>query len=359
VSRPRPGLVALVLLWLVLAGCGKKGPPIAPETRLPLPPAGLGASIDEGAIQVTWTNPGTRYDGTPLKDLTEARLYRREDSDDAPLKPAMLSAGRVVGYDEIAAIRIESPAPATVQGGTVRWVDQKGLVLGHRYVYVVTAIDALGRSSPPSERRAITYLAAPKPPQDVQVSRGDRQVMLTWRPPAEFTDGSPASGQLGYFVMRGAGREGPLTLITPQPLATAGYTDTGLENNSEYRYAVRSVRLDPRAVVTGAPSPVLTAIPAVTTPPRPPSNLVAIPSPGALRLAWSPSTEANVVLYAVYRAVGTGAFIRIGTALVGNTTFVDRDVRSGTTYRYAVSALDNAREPNESARSNEVSLVAP
>ena len=358
-SRPRRGLVALVLLGLVLAACGKKGPPIAPENRLPVPPAGLGASIDESAIQVSWTNPGTRYDGTPLKDLIEVKLYRREDSDDAPLKPAMLSAGRVVGYDEIAAIRLESPAPATVEGGTVRWVDRKGLVLGHRYVYVVTAIDSLGRSSPPSERRAITYLAAPKAPQNVQASGGDRQVMLTWQPPAEFTDGSPASGQLGYLVLRGAGREGPLSLITPQPLVTASYTDTGLENNSEYRYAVCSVRLDPRAAVTGALSPVVTAIPAVTTPPKPPSNLVAIPSPGALRLAWSPSTEANVALYAVYRAAGTGAFIRIGTTLLGNTTFVDRDVRPGTRYRYAVTALDNARDPNESARSNEVSLVAP
>ena len=47
----------------------------------------LRASIDENAILVSWTNPGTRIDGSRLKDLTEVRLYRREDSEDGPLKP--------------------------------------------------------------------------------------------------------------------------------------------------------------------------------------------------------------------------------------------------------------------------------
>ena len=96
-SRRRPRLAALVLLGLALAACGKKGPPVIPENRLPAPAAGLGALIDEGAIQVSWTNPTTRFDGTSLRDLIEVKLYRREDNDDSPLKPAMLSGGQVVG----------------------------------------------------------------------------------------------------------------------------------------------------------------------------------------------------------------------------------------------------------------------
>jgi hypothetical protein len=34
-------------------------------------------------------------------------------------------------------------------------------------------------------------------------------------------------------------------------------------------------------------------------------------------------------------------------------------VRPGATYRYAVTALDRARRPNESARSNEISVRVP
>jgi predicted small lipoprotein YifL len=350
-------LVALEALAIV--GCGKKGPPVAPELRLPIPPAALSAAVDENSILVTWTNPATRFDGTPLKDLAELRLHRREDTDGGPLKPALLSRDRVVGYDEVATIRLDAPAPASVQGGSVRWVDRQGLVLGRRYVYVVTAIDSLGRSSPPSERRAITFLAPPRPPRNVETAAGDRQVSLTWEAPAEFADGAPVSGELRYLVLRATGGEGALAPVTPQPLEGTSYTDTGLENDTDYRYAVRAVRLDPRATATGAPSPVVTAAPRVSVSPSAPSNLVAVPSPGALRLAWSPSPEPSVASYVIYRAAGTGAFVRVGTTPAGNTTFIDRDVASGTTYRYAVTAIDSARRPNESVRSNEVSVTAP
>jgi len=359
VSRPGRRLATLALLGLALVACGKKGPPVAPELRLPVAPAGLQASIDEDSILLTWTNPGRRFDGTPLKDLTEVKLHRREDSDGGPLKPAMLSAGQVVGYNELAAIRLDSPAPATIQGGTVHWVDRQGLVLGHRYVYVVTAVDSLGRSSAPSERRPITFLAAPRPPLGVEASAGNHQVTLSWNAPAELTDGSPVSGDLRYIVLRGTGSEGPLTALTLQPLAATSYADAGLENDSEYRYAVRAVRVDPLATAAGAPSAVVTATPVETTRPTPPSNLVAVPSPGAVRLAWSRSPEATVALYAIYRAAGTGALIRIATTLSGNTTFIDRDVQPGTAYRYAVTAIDNARRPNESAHSTEVTVTLP
>jgi predicted small lipoprotein YifL len=357
VSRAVRRLAALAMLGLTLAGCGKKGPPVAPEVRVPAPPAGLQTFIDESTILVNWSNPATRLDGTPLKDLTLVKLYRREDADGGPLKPAMLSSGRVVGYDEIAAIRLESPAPATVEGSAVRWVDRQGLVLGRRYVYVVTAVDSLGRSSAPSERRAITFLAAPKPPRSVVATAGSRQVTLRWEPPAEFTDGSPLSGELRYLVLRGSGSEGPLALITPQPISATSFTDTGLDNDSEYRYSVRAVRMDPRATAAGALSTVVAATPVETAPLGPPSNLVAVPSSGAVRLAWNASPDPAVALYAIYRAAGPGGLVRIGTTLAANTTFTDGDVRPGTTYRYAVSAIDSARRPRESVRSNEVTVT--
>jgi fibronectin type 3 domain-containing protein len=96
-----------------------------------------------------------------------------------------------------------------------------------------------------------------------------------------------------------------------------------------------------------------------TTPPSPPTGLVAIPAEGSVRLAWNPSPETDVALYAVYRAEGTGAFLRIATTQSITTLYTDQDVRPGRTYRYAVTALDRARQANESARSNEVSVTVP
>jgi fibronectin type 3 domain-containing protein len=58
----------------------------------------------------------------------------------------------------------------------------------------------------------------------------------------------------------------------------------------------------------------------------------------------------------VYRAVESGEFMRIATAVPPGTLYIDREVRAGSTYRYAVTAIDRARKPNESARSNVVSV---
>lgn len=349
-------LAALLLVVAAVVACGKKGPPVAPEQRLPVPASGLRAHIDESGIVLGWTIPRTRADGSALRDLSSMRLYRFGSDEGTPIKPAMLSSGRVSGYDEIAVIRLDSPAPATIRGDTAEWIDRRDLVPGRRYVYVVTATDAQGRTSAPSERLVIPYLVAPGAPRDVRATPGDREITLRWSPPAALLDGAASVGPLAYVVLRGAGAEGPLEIVAPA-VADTTYVDKGLENDTEYRYVVRAVRTDPRVSSAGPASAPATASPVDSTPPAAPTNLVVVPSPGAMRLAWMGSPDADVALYAIYRAPNSGAFMRIGTALAGTTTYIDRDVRPGVAYRYAVTAIDRARTPNESARSNEAAAT--
>jgi fibronectin type 3 domain-containing protein len=315
--------------------------------------------VDEQSIVVGWTGPGTRVDGSRLRAIALYKLYRREEADGGAPKSAMLSSGRVVGYDEIAVIRPDSPAPASVQGSSVTWVDRRALSVGRRYVYVVTAEDTLGRSSGPSERLVVPYLAAPKAPRALRASPGDRRISLTWQPPAEMMDGSPAPGDLHYLVLRGVGTEGALAPITPQPVAGTSFTDPGVENDTDYRYAVRAVRVDPAVSASGEISAAVVAAAADTTPPAAPAGLVAVASAGTVRLAWNPSAAPDVAIYAVYRAGETGDFMRIASTLAIATVYLDRDVRAGATYRYAVTALDRAQRANESPRSNVVSVRVP
>jgi len=361
-ARASRAVAALSLLTAAtLLSCGKMGPPVAPERRLPAAASGLSASIDGQAIVVRWTNPRQRVDNTPLKDLSVVKLHRRQEADAAgEPKPAMLSWGRVVGYDELASIPLATPAPAVVQGGAVTWIDRAGLAFGRRYVYVVTAIDATGRSSPPSERLVVSFVAAPGPPEELRATAGDSRVAISWNPPTSLIDGSPVSDELRYVVLRGAGAEGPMASITPEPLSALSFSDSGLDNDTTYRYAVRAMRIVSGGTnALGAPSATVSATPVDTTPPSPPRELVAVPSASAVRLAWNPSPDTDVALYAVYRARGSGEFVRIGTTAAVTNVFLDRDVAAGETYRYAVTALDRARTPNESARSNEVTVSVP
>jgi len=353
------GLLLLLLAVPALAACGKKGPPVAPELRVPASPSALRGAVEDQSIVVSWTAPDTRLDGTRLRAVTLYKLYRREEADAGPPRSAMLSSGRVVGFDEIAAIRPDAPAPATVQGSSVIWVDRRALTMGRRYVYAVTAEDALGRTSGPSDRLVVPFLAAPKAPRGLSATPGDRRASLAWQPPAELVDGSPVTGEVRYLVLRGSGTTGPLTPITPQPVTGTSFTDTGIDNDTDYRYAVRAVRVEPAVTAAGETSPAVTVAAADTTPPSPPTGLVAVPSAGAVRLAWNPSPEPDVAAYAVYRAGESGELMRIATTMPVGRVYTDRDVRPGTTYRYAVTALDGARRPNESARSNVVSVRVP
>jgi predicted small lipoprotein YifL len=349
-------LLALALVAVPLAACGKKGPPVAPERRLPAAPVAMHGAVDDQSIVVSWTAPGTRVDGSRLRSIALYKVYRREEAANGPTRSAMLSSGHIVGYDEVATIRPGTPGLATIQGSSVTWVDRSGLSFGRRYAYVTLAEDELGRTSAPSQRLIIPFVAAPRAPRDLRAVPGDHRISLAWQAPAELVDGSATTGELRYLVLRG-GAAGALAPITPHPIAGTTFTDTGVDNDTDYRYAVRAVRVEVEVTATGGPSAIITVAAADTTPPSSPGNLVALPSADAVRLAWNPSPEVDVAAYAVYRAGESGEFLRIRTILATTgTVYTDRDVRAGARYRYAVTAIDNARRPNESARSNVVTV---
>jgi hypothetical protein len=353
-------LALLGLIALALLACGKKGPPVAPERRIPATVSGLSATVEGRAIHLEWSNPSSRADGSRMKDLTALRVYRREEAGHGEPKPAMLSWGKVVGYDEIATIRMAEPAPAQVESGRVKWTDSQGLRFGQRYVYVVIAADSIGRSSGPSERQVVTFHAAPLAPQNLRVVPGEREARLTWSPPAGLVDGGTLPPGVTYQLLRSESQGGPFHPVTTTPINSTAFTDSGLRNEQTYSYAVRAVRSEATGSARSEPSTIVAATPVDLTPPSPPKNLVAVPSEAAIRLAWDPSPEDDVAGYLVYRSGPTGSeAVRLTPTPIPNTIYTDRNVTRAATYRYIVTAVDRAARPNESARSNEVTATVP
>ncbi|MGH7345240.1 MAG: fibronectin type III domain-containing protein [Candidatus Rokuibacteriota bacterium] len=351
------GLAALALTTLALTACGKKSPPVAPEQRAPqsvTEPAGV---VDQDSIVVSWVPTIRRADNTRLRESVVMRLFRVEDGGAGEPKSAMLADGRIAGYEEITSIRSDEPQPAVRRGTRLVFTDRKGLALGRRYTYVVLAGDAQGRIGPPSRRVSVTYAAAPAEPDNFAAEPHDRAVRLSWSAPVRLLDGSAVTDALQYEVLRAPSADGELAAVTP-PVSASTLTDSNLENDLAYYYAVRAVRVTADTTVYGRPSARLAATPRDVTPPAPPANLVGIPSEGAVRLSWSPSPEPDVIGYIVYRAPVGGIFERIGSISTPSTTFVDRAVPRGA-YRYAVTAYDRAARPNESGRSNEVGVSLP
>lgn len=354
---PVLGLAALGLAAVALGACGRKGPPVAPERRVPQPVADLRALVREDAIELGWVNPRRRRDGTRLRDLVLARVFRHVAADAGEPRPALLDGDRIAGYTEVATIRLAAPAPpAVVEGDRVRWSDRRDLVRDRRYTYVVLTADALGRLSPPSERVSVVYLAVPEAPAGLAAEPGEGEARLAWQPPARLVDGSDAPAGLRYEVLRAPAPEAPLGLVTA--VSEPRFVDRGLVNDQIYHYAVRAVRVEGATRALGRLSARAAVTPRDVTPPAAPSGLVAIPAEGQVRLAWRPSPDADVVGYVVYRAAPGGAFARVGSARAPAVTFTDRDVPRGD-WRYAVTAVDAAALANESPRSNEVRVTVP
>jgi len=342
---------------LALVACGRVGPPVAPQLREPQPAAELKAVEGDGLIEVSWVNPTRRLDNSPLRDLTVLHVYRAEDTGSGEPKPALRSRGRIAGYDQIATIRLATPAPAIVEGPRMSFPDRGGLAFGRRYTYVILAEDGHGRVSPPSLRLPVAYIAPPTPPLDLSATAGEGEVQLRWLPPARLVDGSPTGGEITYEVLRAPGPEAALEVVTAAPLGETRFTDRGLINDQAYSYAVRALRAEAGGRARSEATPRVSATPLDTTPPGPPQRLVAVVAGSDVRLAWVPG-DTDVARYVVYRADARGTFARIGSTTPPSTTFVDRGVAAGA-YRYVVTAQDASSSANESARSNEASATVP
>jgi fibronectin type 3 domain-containing protein len=90
--------------------------------------------------------------------------------------------------------------------------------------------------------------------------------------------------------------------------------------------------------------------------PATPAGLTAVAGQNSIELAWERNTEADLRAYRVYRATGSGEFELAADGIEG-PAYSDRQAKSGTAYRYQVTAVDAAG--NESARSQTLEVTAP
>jgi len=75
----------------------------------------------------------------------------------------------------------------------------------------------------------------PLPPENLQAAEGDQQVDLSW---------DAVAGAVGYNVFRSPNSGGPYTQVNQELVTETSYTDSGLENGTQYCYVVRAVSAD-------------------------------------------------------------------------------------------------------------------
>ena len=103
---------------------------------------------------------------------------------------------------------------------------------------------------------------------------------------------------------------------------------------------------------TGSDSISVTVANSDTTPPAPPSGLVAAAGDAAVDLSWTENTDPDLAGYTVYRSTASGGpYSAVTASLLLNASYTDESVTNGTTYYYVATASDHSG--NESSYSNE------
>jgi predicted small lipoprotein YifL len=180
---------------------------------LPFPPENVRVSVHEEGIEVLWSQPEKKVDQSAPSEIKGYNIYRSEGEN-----RAMRINPDLVGEEKF---------------------NDKDFRFGVEYRYFIRA--SLTDSAPfleSSDSEVAEVLAedtfAPDPPLGLMAVAGREFISLSW-------ESSQERDLEGYRVWRKEEGEEDFTLLTPQPIQETTYSDTAVEKNRRYYYAITAL----------------------------------------------------------------------------------------------------------------------
>ncbi len=344
-----PCLPLIIILVILVYGCGKKMPPIPPDSLVPGEARNFTVQQDGQALLLQWLIPKVNIDGQPLTDIQGFQILRSRQS-------MFSTAACPTEMFPLAKIDLAFPQAGKVQGEQVSYRDDNPEP-GYQYFYQILGYDQgdhLGLASP-----CISHVwdILPQPPAGLEAKAGDRQVALNWPPVTLLANGQPLPGVVTYNVYRAANGSG-FALVNKSPVTDAKFLDIMAANGVLYRYLVRTVRQIGTSSLESPDSQIIIAKPEDLTPPAPVLNLMAVPTDKGIELRWDAGREPDLAGYQVYRRSFPETKFRLLTPqLDPKPYYVDQETTKGVTYYYYVLAVDNAPRANQSLPSETVEVT--
>lgn len=248
-------LICTMLLALTLSGCGKKGPVMPLEARLPVAPSQVTLSQRGESLLLGWDIPKFNQDGSELIKLKRFDIYR---IDYEPERGCPECRNPTYLLQQIDADYYRSTSRDSQR--IYMWDHFVEPGSGYRYRIVpINHKDQAGNAAT-IHRPCFT---APLPPENLHVETADRQVTLRWDAAAQRADDTPQSAVIGYNIYRCNAGEyfGPRPL-NREPLKNTTYVDMNLDNGHTYRYTLRTVTQHGEFVLESEAIPAVIATPA-------------------------------------------------------------------------------------------------
>jgi hypothetical protein len=269
-----------------------------------------------------------------------------------------------------------------------------------RRFYLAIPFSPRGRPGPPGMFAELPLTAIPDAPLDVDATVAADAVALSWEPsggligflleralpvespPVEEPPGStevtpPPSSDLPagptlYNVYREieplpdspSPAPDPLAATVPVnavPLTVLNFSDPVAVLDGRKRcYTVRALRGTGPTAVEGEPSSPKCVYPSDDFPPAAPVGVSTTADAGAITITWEPNTEADLAGYVILRGeAGDATLTPLSGSVIAEPRYVDRDVRPGVRYVYAVQAIDtHLPTPNASVESARIEETA-
>ena len=344
-QRSRIAVLVLLSLLALLPRCGKKTALIPPQELVPAAINDLRYRLDENGATLTWTYPEQLKNGDKLFHIESFEVLR------AVIPEEQFCAGCPVEFED----PIEITGGYLPASGESRMAEYTEVHLqnGYRYVFKVRSrADGWYRSSD-SNVISFSWRPPPEPPQEVKAEPGDRRITLSWQPVRKNIQGEVLAVPAKYRVYRkkGDGQFVELDEFVAEPV----FMDVGLENDTPYSYRVRAFMQVDETLQAGAPSQIISSIPRDLTPPPPPLDLVAIETPGGVKLVWRAVTGHDVAGYRIYRRDENAKQAEMIAELgIERNQYMDQERMSGRKVFYWVTSFDGAEPANESQPSLEV-----
>ncbi|MCH2659330.1 hypothetical protein MK163_02710, partial [bacterium] len=190
------------------------------------------------------------------------------------------------------------------------------------------------------------------------------QVVITWSPVLQETDGTRLTALQSYAVFRSKDTNTAFVQVATVAGDITQFVDSGLDVATTYFYAV--IAIDPSGNESARPNPVQVRTEGPDQiAPQAPSNVSAVADEanfGQVTVRWSPSVRdadqgdlTGLQSYIVFRSKSTAnSFVPVDTLDASAREFVDGGLEQLTTYFYTVTAIDPSG--NESARAAAVQV---
>jgi predicted small lipoprotein YifL/predicted phage tail protein len=352
------GLIIFLLVAGLIAGCGKRKPPLPPAPKV-AQRAEISGFQRGGRVILSWNMPATNAPSGDVQHIRRVDVYRLVEMASSPLtlSEEEFSARSIV----IAAI----PVKDSDFGGkrlsytdTLQFAGQPA-----RLRYAVRFVNAAGQKAAFSN----FLVVEPEPriaaePRSLTATVTPEAIALKWTAPDRNTDGSQPINLDGFNVYRSESKTEAGKLLNTSPLAEPSFEDKVFEFGKEYFYFVRAVSTGPNGKkAESSESNIVEVRPEDTFPPSPPASITIAASPTSISLFFPPNPESDVVGYKIFRSEDETIEKTQWKAIVPEpqdaNTYEDSAVESGKTYYYYIIAVD--RSGNESMPSEVVREKIP